>query len=1279
MILAFLIWGSHTANAEFSLGQVYLPLSGCSPDIEEFIDYMNPIDGAISQEELSSKISEISQEVIDNEHNLSDPDITGYKRHLSLIKLGNLYLQKHALIQEQRHQVSDRLSRCIKKDSNPKPPYNGNAPELRSALSTFRRAISEFPDLTGTDAASYGVITSSVRAMSDNAPTLYQLFQSRYPKSTWLPLTHLTMGEYYYHRRDWPNSFASFIKAAQSNDRIAKPYALYKIAWLRIVTLRGATAEQQVEIQRAISELQQASTYNAQQKPRLARYHLSKEILSDLALIAAEQNDIDQTANYFSSSGAKASLKLYLSRLATRLVAARDMAGAAKAYLRLAHDDPNNPDNAAVYEQLLVWSYSAKDPERILETLRDMVAQHLGDSAWRQNFEGEEQVLNASQRAVEGALKKYGLSLYEDGNSSGNRALVAAASEIMALYLGQFPTGYSAYDVRFTYAAALAKINNHRDAVQQYLQVARSKTDQGTHFRAAWLKAMSEQQLVVALSVPKRSLARGEAVQELPTEIRQLMQIVDDAPVFVPHEAVQAAAKLQVAELMIDYGQLDLAAERLGRLASEFPETTSGQLALLRLLDDYQKQAAWDEIILWCERFEATLAATRSNVLPAVSDHLKQAMLERIKITLTKADYKSSAQQAKDFNARFPGDASEETVTYNAVLAYLKAGLYFDAAQYAGQFISKNPQARTTPNLLLMIADAQAQIFNFPEAEGWYQQFIKSSSRDPRASTALFNAAVAARGAGHQQPAAQLFATFARTYSNDPRADLALIESGRLAQGPNKAKSSRQNYSDILIPDRGGERLITSSSPQLTQAELESRKGYWQTLKKMAGRYSEKEANSAIKRTVAESMFKLIYEESLPFLGRLATSPDKFRGDVRSKSDAINRIVNALSDVRLAGNTEFSIASYILEARLYESLAASLFAAPDGTLAFGSKDSAKETWEREALAAQEKAQRSYRDAAQLAESNANMSPWARYAKQKTSNNTQSSEFRELYSPPLFLVYRSTTDAAQSQGILYSVERENRPERLTSIAVREQKQATDTLRNLINDTNAKLQKSRSSIALGQAQKAIPELLKLLGSDPQNANARKLLAEAHLINGNLDAVDSILGSFSAKSPADSDALTIQGLAAVIRADYSIARSFFEAAIAINPSDAAAYTNLGIIYLEFRQFEQADAALSKALTLAKNDGTPALHLAILRSIDGDIAAAASLLDKAKELGTDPELLSFNRAILALKAKDFDLALEHLTRYQALTASSPIKQQRAGTLRSAIETERAINETRQ
>ena len=1263
--------------ADFSVGQTYLPVANCSPDIEEFIDYMNPIDSSISQEDLSSKITEISQEVIEHEHNLSDPDVIGYQRHLSLIKLGNLYLQKHALIEEQRHQISDRLSRCTKKDATTKPPYNGNAPELRSALSTFRRAVSEFPDLAGTDAASYGMISSSARSMNENAATIYQLFQNRYPKSPWLPLAHLTMGEYFYHIRDWPSAFAALSKAAQSNDRVARPYSLYKIAWLRITTLRGSLADQQVEIQRAISEMQQAAALISQQKPRISRYSLGKEILSDLALIWAEQTDIEQAANYFSSVGATTSLKSYLSRLATRLVAAHDLAGAAKAYLRLAHDDPKNPDNAAVYEQLLVWSYSEKDPDRILETLRDMVAQHLGDSAWRQNFEGEEQVLNVSQRAVERALKKYGLALFEDGSNTGNRALIAAAAEIFALYLGQFPTGDAAYDIRFTYGAALAKINNHRDAVLQYLQVARSKTDLGPHFREAWLKAMTEQQLLVALNVPKRKRSTPQDSQELPSEIRELMQIVDDAPVFIPHESVQAATKLQVAELMIEYGQLGQAAERLGRLASEFPETTSGQLALLRLLDDYQKQSAWDEIILWCERFESTLASTRSNITPAVSQHLRRSMLERINQALTHGEYKKSAQLSKGFNSRFLGDPAEETVTYNAVLAFLKAGLYYEATQYGTQFISKKPEAASRANIHLLIADAYSQIFNFAEASSWYQKFAKLCPQDPRTPTALHNAAIAARAAGNHPQAALLFATFARSYPSDPRADLALIESGKQSQPIAKGNLPAKNYSYILQPDRGGVGMIAANLEPLSQTDLENRKNYWQTLKKLAQRHRNNDIGSDLQRSLAESMFKLVYEESLPYLGRLASNADNFAIDVRTKSNAVSGIATALSNVRSAGNPEFSIAAYILEARLYEALAESLFAAPELASHIRDKDSLKNGWERAALAAQEKAERNYLAAAKMAETTANMSTWARFAHQKVATNGRGSELRELYAPPLFLVYRSSADTGGNQGILYQVDREARPERLTSIAVREQKQAVDTLRTLPNDTNAKLQKARSEMTLGQPEKAISELLKVLGSDPKNSSARKLLAEAHLLSGNLDAVDSILGNFGAKSPADSDALTLQGLTAILRADYSVARSFFESAISINPSDAAAYTNLGLLYLEFRQFEQAEAALSKALTLAKGDGTPAIHLAILKSIDGDLPAAAALLDKARELGADPELLAFNRAALSLKAKEFDTALEHLARYQSLTGSSSLKQQRAGLLRSAIETERAIYET--
>ena len=191
--------------------------------------------------------------------------------------------------------------------------------------------------------------------------------------------------------------------------------------------------------------------------------------------------------------------------------------------------------------------------------------------------------------------------------------------------------------------------------------------------------------------------------------------------------------------------------------------------------------------------------------------------------------------------------------------------------------------------------------------------------------------------------------------------------------------------------------------------------------------------------------------------------------------------------------------------------------------------------------------------------------------------------------------------------------------------------------------------------GQAIAAEESLVKALDKDMMNGELRARIATRYLLDGRPDDAQGLLDS----TPVGIDhALlhVVEGRLHLVNADktrdgtgetdatlLSVAISAFEGALKLNRELGVAWLGLARTQRLLRNMDGAEEALTRARRLLpEGDSSAAAEAALLALDQGDITAAASLIDVADIHGDSP-VISYVRGNIEARSGHLDRALEY------------------------------------
>ena len=191
--------------------------------------------------------------------------------------------------------------------------------------------------------------------------------------------------------------------------------------------------------------------------------------------------------------------------------------------------------------------------------------------------------------------------------------------------------------------------------------------------------------------------------------------------------------------------------------------------------------------------------------------------------------------------------------------------------------------------------------------------------------------------------------------------------------------------------------------------------------------------------------------------------------------------------------------------------------------------------------------------------------------------------------------------------------------------------------------------------GQATAAEESLVKALDKDMMNGELRARIATRYLLDGRPDDAQGLLDT----TPVGIDhALlhVVEGRLHLVNADktrdgtgetdatlLSVAISAFEGALKLNRELGVAWLGLARTQRLLRNMDGAEEALTRARRLLpEGDSSAAAEAALLALDQGDITAAASLIDVADIHGDSP-VISYVRGNIEARSGHLDRALEY------------------------------------
>ena len=197
-----------------------------------------------------------------------------------------------------------------------------------------------------------------------------------------------------------------------------------------------------------------------------------------------------------------------------------------------------------------------------------------------------------------------------------------------------------------------------------------------------------------------------------------------------------------------------------------------------------------------------------------------------------------------------------------------------------------------------------------------------------------------------------------------------------------------------------------------------------------------------------------------------------------------------------------------------------------------------------------------------------------------------------------------------------------------------------------------------VADGQATAAEESLVKALDKDMMNGELRAKIATRYLLDGRPNEAQNLLD----KTPVGIDhALlhVVEGRLHLVNADktrdgtgetdatlLSVAISAFEGALKLNRELGVAWLGLARTHRLLRNIDSAEEALTRARRLLpEGDSSAAAEAALLALDQGDITAAASLIDVADIHGDGP-VISYVRGNIEARTGNLDTALEYYDR---------------------------------
>lgn len=219
-----------------------------------------------------------------------------------------------------------------------------------------------------------------------------------------------------------------------------------------------------------------------------------------------------------------------------------------------------------------------------------------------------------------------------------------------------------------------------------------------------------------------------------------------------------------------------------------------------------------------------------------------------------------------------------------------------------------------------------------------------------------------------------------------------------------------------------------------------------------------------------------------------------------------------------------------------------------------------------------------------------------------------------------------------------------------------------------DVSLLLSLAQLQLAQDQFSAADATCQKVLRLDIKNQEARKVLAQAAIRQGNPDKAMIFLTALGGEQSRDSSVLNMLALVSMSRHDSTEAMRLWKHALTLNANDISARMNLGVMYIKYRLLGQASAQFERILKVAPNHQDAMLHLAVIEASRGKHEQSIEVYTKILKGDETNPLALYNLAVSQKAMQQYDDALDSLKYYIKASAAKSAQTDQAFAMMDEI-----------
>lgn len=510
------------------------------------------------------------------------------------------------------------------------------------SLDLYRRILREFPNYIRIDEVYYylgkgavkeGKATKNRALQKEGVDYLNRLVQN-YPKSRFIPESHLAMAEYYfetnslyYAKTNYEKIIQNFPKSSMFN------YALYKLGWVYFNLHEFDTAIE--TFQRVVSQVAKIEGRGV--------IEFKNQALNDLVVTYAEiENGWQHAKDYFLKVMPEEEAYKKL-RMLGDLYVGQDKTIDAIALFRHFIEREKTTRNIIEYYRIILGIYKNTNDMAQLDANTTEILEYFKPNGtwWTVNQKNDEVVAEANAMSEEYLL--FMSNFYHREAQRLKRAeLYKQAADHYAVYLARFGDSKQAYVVNFYFAEILyEELKDYKRALEQYSKVIERDT-KGDYVEDAALGVIySTQELMVAAGLQEVAKKGNiEVVKVDPKKLDAPIPETDLHPLEVEYikgsdkyvELLTALLKdpevrkktptrgEKIPEIMYisaqvfyRHGKFQDAVSRLKILFDYDQNSKFAAYAVFTLLDCYQRLQQWPKVEEWARKL---IAAKNFSVKP---------------------------------------------------------------------------------------------------------------------------------------------------------------------------------------------------------------------------------------------------------------------------------------------------------------------------------------------------------------------------------------------------------------------------------------------------------------------------------------------------------------------------------------------------------------------------------------------------------------------------------------------------------------------------------------